>query len=453
VDSTTRMIPGSQSGQPAHGDRRAAVPRSRRSLLAAAVAAIGAVAAGGVIRPTAVAAADIVLGRLNTTRRATTVRNVKASATAKALIGQVTTTTTGPTTAGVQGQSSALNGRGVVGLASNGAQARGVHGRTSSGVGVYGEATGSGTGVFASGAPGGFGLDAAGGTAVRGTSNAQDGRGVDGVADNGSFATGVFASSANGYGLQARGAVAINAISPNLIGVAGTGFYAVVGYGQPYGVIGHGSATAVQGIGNGASSTGVYGEGGSFAGDFAGKVRVTGDLEVSGTKSFLIDHPMDPARRTLAHACVEAPEALNFYRGVVKLDGKGAATIRLPAYFAALNVDFGYQLTPIGGPAPGLHVAREIERRSFRVAGGEPGQRVSWVVTAARHDAWTRAHPFRAERRKRQRDVGKFLNPELFDKPKSAGINRPAGLRRLETARKRIRAASSPARGGRRRTA
>ena len=44
----------------------------------------------------------------------------------------------------------------------------------------------------------------------------------------------------------------------------------------------------------------------------------------------------------------------NVYDGNVELDDKGEAWIQMPDYFEALNREFRYQLTPIGGPAPSL---------------------------------------------------------------------------------------------------
>ena len=67
---------------------------------------------------------------------------------------------------------------------------------------------------------------------------------------------------------------------------------------------------------------------------------------------------------------MEAPERLNVYRGNVVLDGTGAATVRLPRYFGALNVDYSYQLTPIGPSTSVLYIARKISRAgTFRIAG------------------------------------------------------------------------------------
>ena len=86
----------------------------------------------------------------------------------------------------------------------------------------------------------------------------------------------------------------------------------------------------------------------------------------------------------------------------------------LPSWFSALNKDFRYQLTAIGGPGPGLHVAKEIENNSFAIAGGSAGLKVSWQVTGVRQDAWAKANPLTVEEDKTNTERGTFLNPEVF---------------------------------------
>jgi hypothetical protein len=76
------------------------------------------------------------------------------------------------------------------------------------------------------------------------------------------------------------------------------------------------------------------------------------------------------------HSFVESPEMKNVYDGVAVLDANGEASVMLPDWFEALNEGFRYQLTPVGAPAPQLHVADEIAHAQFRIAGGVPGQRV-----------------------------------------------------------------------------
>ncbi len=47
------------------------------------------------------------------------------------------------------------------------------------------------------------------------------------------------------------------------------------------------------------------------------------------------------------------------YDGVVALDNKGEAEIKLPDWFSALNKDFRYQLTAIGATGSNLFIAEE----------------------------------------------------------------------------------------------
>jgi trimeric autotransporter adhesin len=90
---------------------------------------------------------------------------------------------------------------------------------------------------------------------------------------------------------------------------------------------------------------------------------------------------------------------MNLYNGVAVLDDRGEAEVKLPEYFEALNQDFRYQLTPIGGYAP-VYVAREIKGNSFRIAGGVAGLKVSWQVTGIRHDAYANEHRIPVESEK-----------------------------------------------------
>jgi hypothetical protein len=93
---------------------------------------------------------------------------------------------------------------------------------------------------------------------------------------------------------------------------------------------------------------------------------------------------------------------MNIYNGVVTLKESGSAEVRLPDYFEALNRDFRYQLTPIGSYAP-VYVEQEIKHNLFRIAGGKPGQRISWQVTGIRHDAYANEHRIQVETSKSSR--------------------------------------------------
>jgi hypothetical protein len=89
--------------------------------------------------------------------------------------------------------------------------------------------------------------------------------------------------------------------------------------------------------------------------------------------------------------------------------------VQLPDWFEALNRDFRYQLTALGSAAPNLHVRSEIKNRSFAIAGGRSGQRVSWLVTGIRRDAWANANRIPVEEDKLPAQRGKYLHPELIE--------------------------------------
>jgi len=105
---------------------------------------------------------------------------------------------------------------------------------------------------------------------------------------------------------------------------------------------------------------------------------------------------------------------MNMYNGVVILNDKGEAIVKLPDYFEALNGDFRYQLTAIGAPGPNLYIAEEVSNNQFKVAGGKPGAKVSWQITGVRHDAYANAHRIRVEEDKPLAERGHYLHPELF---------------------------------------
>ncbi len=160
---------------------------------------------------------------------------------------------------------------------------------------------------------------------------------------------------------------------------------------------------------------------GSYAGYFVGKVQVVGNLAKS-SGSFKIDHPLDPENKYLNHSFVESPDMMNVYNGNAILDDNGEAWVYLPDYFEALNEDFRYQLTCIGGFSP-VYVAQEIEYNAFRIAGGTPGLKVSWQVTGVRQDAYANAHRIVVEEMKPANERGYFLHPAEHGAPESLMIN------------------------------
>ena len=285
------------------------------------------------------------------------------------------------TTYGISGQSASATGAGVYGSATAATGInRGVLGQSAStgGLGVVGVATAA-TGVT-------YG--------VLGQSASTSGTGVFGLA------------SAGGDGVVGQ------SLGPTGAGVLGTGETGVSGTGTTFGI--WGSAT-----GNNAFALYVVGTQGALAGRFFGDVNITGTLAKSAG-SFTIDHPLDPQNRTLSHSFVESPDMMNVYNGNVILDAAGQAVVQLPDYFEALNEDFRYQLTPIGGFAP-LYIAQEIENNRFQIAGGAAGLKVSWQVTGIRHDAYAEAHRIVVEADKPPGERGTYLSPAAYGQPEEKG--------------------------------
>lgn len=133
-----------------------------------------------------------------------------------------------------------------------------------------------------------------------------------------------------------------------------------------------------------------------YIGTYNGNLRVQGIL-YADTKQFVIDHPLDPENKLLHHASIESSELKNLYDGTVVLDDNGEAWVTFPDWFEALNMEFRYQLTPIGASAPSLFIAQEVSDGQFKIAGGPANLKVSWMVTGVRHDTFAREHPMQVE--------------------------------------------------------
>jgi len=266
---------------------------------------------------------------------------------------------------------------------------------------------------------------------------------------------GVFGASFSGaadtsgvYGLHTASTGVVYGVRGQTGSTAGRGIYgnATATTGANFGVYGESSSDAgrgvfgispylgVYGYSSGTSNSyGVYGYASAanstnYAGYFSGNARVTGNLAIAGTLSkgsgtFKIDHPLDPENKYLSHSFVESPDMMNVYNGNVTLDENGTAWVDLPSYFEALNRDFRYQLTAIGGPGPNLYIAQEVAVNRFQIAGGGPGLRVSWQVTGIRQDAFANANPVIVEQDKPENERGTYLHPELFGKDRSRGLD------------------------------
>ncbi len=319
--------------------------------------------------------------------------------------------------AGVSGYEGASTGQ-VMGVSGNARSST----QYSAGVGGYeGSATGQVYGV--NGSTNSATTNAAG---VGGFENAASGQvyGVYGTTNSaGPYAAGVggFANTSTNqvYGVYG------NASSTNGIGVFGV---AGAASGLAVGVEGltfSSGGTGGQFVNVSGSGLILEGQAGKsyttvFSVDTSGNLKISGKLTQSGIAA-RIDHPLDPANKYLSHSAVESPDMKNFYDGIVTLDAAGSAEVILPDWFEALNRDFRYQLTCVGGYAP-VYIAAEISGNRFRIAGGQPGLRVSWAVTGIRKDAYAVAHPVVVEELKEEQNRGKYLHPAELGQPAELGI-------------------------------
>ncbi len=312
----------------------------------------------------------------------------------------------------------------------------------------------SGNGLYAeTGAAGGravygqAGSNSGAGAGVFGQSESVDGYGVFGTGPG----VGVYGSG-NSYGVYGSSPdVGVLGASPE-VGVFGTASAqfssGVFGESPNAGVHGQSPDKGVWGVGSAISGItyGVYGDANSsagYAGYFNGRVNVAGTL-TKGGGAFQIDHPLAPAERILRHSFVESPDMLNVYNGNVALDRRGEAVVVLPEWFEALNRDFRYQLTCIGGYAP-IYVAEEVRGNRFRIGGGTPGLRVSWQVTGIRQDAWANANRIVVEEDKASEDRGHYLHPSAVGLPRAQGVDYDAAREaRMEQARAAREAAPPP---------
>jgi hypothetical protein len=380
-----------------------------------------------------------------------------------AIFGSVTGTIVG-TTYGVRGHVNATTGAGILGdNAATTGVAYGLYGQTSSvsGFGLFGRAvSGTGTTIGLAGH-----ADSTGGTGISGIATASSGATVGITAE---------VRSAGGTALVLNNTLGGKLLSARNNGVEklsvdGSGDVNTSGsVGVVASTIGVTALnvqatelttanTAIQAVSDGTNGTGVIGEAengslafgvmgissSGFAGDFSGNVNVTGTLSAA-SKNFKIDDPIDPANKFLFHASVESSEMKTIYDGAVTLGANGEAMVQLPEWFQALNQDFRYQLTCVGGYAP-VYIAAKIENNQFKIAGGSPGLEVDWQVTGVRHDPYAVAHPLQVETEKPANERGYLLHPELYGQPPQKSIEwaeHPQLMRNLTKAKASRKAAS-----------
>ena len=159
-----------------------------------------------------------------------------------------------------------------------------------------------------------------------------------------------------------------------------------------------------------------------------GKVVVDGDFTVLGVKAFTMDHPLDPENKLLMHVAAESNEVINFYSGNITTDASGKATVSLPDYFEAINKDYRYQLTVVGGTFAQAIISKEVSNNKFEIATNQPNVKVSWEVKGVRNDNRMKKNPFVAEQLKTPTQKGKYYDPASYNLPESRGISYDANL-------------------------
>ena len=292
-------------------------------------------------------------------------------------------------------------------------------GHSANGIGIIaGGNNSSSISIITDGAGGAFtGYHGAYGKAT----NSSSGVGIIGVGNNQS----TYHTNSSGSGgafTGYHGSFSYSTTSSNgtgVIGIGNNGSYYLLANGS--GGAFTGSLTGVAGWSTSSGGYGVYGK--SMVGGYG--VFSSGNFGASGTKSFVIDHPLDPENKILKHYSIESPEVLNMYRGNVILGEEGEAIIILPNYFWSININFSYILTAIGKAAPNIHIKDEInEDGKFTISGGETGQKISWVVYAERNDPYMKLTPNAREVvvDKTGLEKNKYIAPELYNQPENKSI-------------------------------
>jgi hypothetical protein len=175
-----------------------------------------------------------------------------------------------------------------------------------------------------------------------------------------------------------------------------------------------------RGVSTGVSATtgvnyGLYGWTNSAAGFgvFSG-----GNTGATGSKSFRIDHPLDPENKYLLHYATESPTPQNFYVGNVVTDTQGYAWVTLPDYFSEINKNFKYQLTIVDDrDSDGfvmVKVSKKIRDGRFQIRTSVPNVEVSWRVDADRNDLYMRNRPAKDVVDKSDIERGTYQHPEFY---------------------------------------
>lgn len=319
-----------------------------------------------------------------------------------------------PTGTAIRGTATSMTGSavGVFGDARS-VNGIGVHGKTNGGIGVFATAN---TGVAVSGTSNEgnalVGLTNSG-VAVLGINEAPDVPAILGVnkATTGQAAGGSF-------GTTSTAGQAVRAVATRT-----TGFAKGV-FGESKSKI---NGEGVHGLA--ASSGAGFGVHGQCASANGFGVFCEGNQAATGTKSFIIDHPLDPENRYLKHYCAEGSEPRNVYMGHITTDAQGYAWVTLPDYYDSINVNPEYQLTVLDGSEDFVlaKVTKKVAGHRFQIRTSKPRVEVSWRIDAVRNDRWLQQNGYSAEPTKPQVFRGTYLNPELYGQSPARAQTRPTG--------------------------
>jgi hypothetical protein len=206
-------------------------PRSRRTVLAASLGGLAALAANAIGRPALVRANDpndVLLGGVNTTGSRTTIRNTTTGNAVLSLentnfgLGLLVSTSNAQGILATTGASTAVEGDSDTGY--------GVVGASNTGTGVWGVVGGAGNGVEGHGSGTGVGVYGHSGIGV---ANVPAKTGVYGRADQDANARGVFGQSTVGQGVHGESGSSIGVLGLSTSGIGTKG-----GSAQSVGVVG-----------------------------------------------------------------------------------------------------------------------------------------------------------------------------------------------------------------------
>lgn len=340
---------------------------------------------------------------------------------------------------GVFGQAASTEGTGVygIGLAGTGIS-RGVTAISSSSAGqaLYAETTATGglnyAGYFKTPSQTGWGIwvestgESAKGLTVRTTGRLSEGLRVSSTHPNGPNKSGIFVNASS----------AASVLEGTSLATTGNTFSVVAYNNSPDGVAvwasheaNTGATPAVFGRTASLTGTGIQGQAPGQPNAYA--LFAFGNTGSNGTKSFVIDHPLDPANKTLRHFSSEGEEPLNVYSGNVRTDGKGFASVTLPDYFEEINRDVRYQLTVVDDSEDFVlvKVSQPVKKSVFRIRSSKPDVLVSWRVEGVRNDAWVRRVGAPSVLDKPESQRGRYYDPESYGVSLDLGIStrRPFG--------------------------